>query len=45
MDVNLLYKSKQLAAHADDINCLTRSSVYLKEMFVKLEKAVRDIGL
>lgn len=41
---NLLYKSKQLVAYADDINCLARAPSYLEERFDELER-VKDIGL
>lgn len=41
----LIYKSKQLAGYADDINCLARSLSDLEEIFKELDDAAKGVGL
>ncbi|XP_071578943.1 uncharacterized protein [Temnothorax nylanderi] len=47
VDVNgeLCYRSKQLTAYADDIDCLARSFLELHKTFRRLEEAAGRIGL
>lgn len=42
---NFIYKSKQIAAYADDINYLARSPSHLKEIVEELERAAKLLGL
>lgn len=41
----ILYKSTHLLVYADDIDIIARSVVDLKENFINIEKAAREIGL
>lgn len=47
VDVNaeLSYKSKQLVRYADNIVCLARSPMGLREIFKDLEKEAKEVGL
>jgi hypothetical protein len=41
----IFYKSVQLLAYADDIDIIARSRTALKEAFLSLERAAREVGL